>query len=140
MEKHVLLYQCKGVHCVDLGENFQTRIYLQTSASIQPRTSPSKFGGKYSILFTGVLSSKPQPCDQLQDRRAQLAARQPVPGEIISQKRLRTCRSSAAISGGMVKCGTPRKFPRRLQALNLTTCKINLLAIAIAMLKFIGTY
>ena len=33
-----------------------TSIYLQKSASIQPRTSPSKFGGKYSILFTGVLS------------------------------------------------------------------------------------
>ena len=26
------------------------------SASIQPRTSPSKFGVKYSILFTGVLT------------------------------------------------------------------------------------
>ena len=34
-----------------------TSIYLQKSASIQPRTSPSKFGGKYSILFTGVLSA-----------------------------------------------------------------------------------
>ena len=32
--------------CVDLGESFPTRIYLQKSASIQPRTSPSKFGGK----------------------------------------------------------------------------------------------
>ena len=30
---------------------------MQKSASIQPRTSPSKFGEKYSILFTGVLSS-----------------------------------------------------------------------------------
>ena len=47
--------RCKGVHCVDLGESFPTSIYLQKSASIQPRTSPSKFGGKYSILFTGVL-------------------------------------------------------------------------------------
>ena len=44
------------MHCVDLGESFPTSIYLQKSASIQPRTSPSKFGGKYSILFTGVLS------------------------------------------------------------------------------------
>ena len=48
--------RCKGVHCVDLGESFPTSIYLQRSASIQPRTSPTKFGGKYSILFTGVLS------------------------------------------------------------------------------------
>ena len=44
------------MHCVDLGESFPTSIYLQKSASIQPRTSPSKFGGKYSILFTGVLT------------------------------------------------------------------------------------
>ena len=50
--------RCKGVHCVDLGESFPTSIYLQKSASIQPRTSPSKFGGNYSILFNRVL--KPQ--------------------------------------------------------------------------------
>ena len=48
--------RCKGVHCVDLGESLPTSIYLQKSASIQPRTSPSKFVGKYSILFTGVLN------------------------------------------------------------------------------------
>ena len=49
--------RCKGVHCVDLGESFPTSIYLQKSASIQPRTSPSKFGGKiqFNIHFT------PQP-------------------------------------------------------------------------------
>ena len=35
--------RCKGVHCVDLGESFPTSIYLQKSASIQPRTSPYKF-------------------------------------------------------------------------------------------------
>ena len=46
--------RCKGVHCVDLGESFPTRIYLQKSASIQPRTSPSKFEGKiqFNIHFT----------------------------------------------------------------------------------------
>ena len=55
-EKIEIREWCKGVHCVDLGESFPTSIYLQKSASIQPRTSPSKFGGKYSILFTGVLS------------------------------------------------------------------------------------
>ena len=43
------------MHCVDLGESFPTSIYLQKSASIQPRTSPSKFGGNYSILFNRVL-------------------------------------------------------------------------------------
>ena len=39
----MLLELCKGVHCVDLGESFQTHIYLQNLASIQPRTSPLKF-------------------------------------------------------------------------------------------------
>ena len=34
---------CKGVHCVDLGESFQTHIFLQNFASTQPRTSPQKF-------------------------------------------------------------------------------------------------
>ena len=34
---------CKGVHCVDLGESFQTHISLQNLAWIQPRTSPVKF-------------------------------------------------------------------------------------------------
>ena len=49
--------RCKGVHCVDLGGSFPTSIYLQKSASIQPRTSPSKFGGNYSILFNRVLTA-----------------------------------------------------------------------------------
>ena len=31
------------MHCVDLGESFQTHIFLQNLASIQPRTSPVKF-------------------------------------------------------------------------------------------------
>ena len=42
-QKIVLAELCKGVHCVDLGESFQTHIYLQNLASIQPRTSPIKF-------------------------------------------------------------------------------------------------
>ena len=42
------------MHCVDLGQSFPTRIYLQKSASIQPRTSPSKFGREiqFNIHFT----------------------------------------------------------------------------------------
>ena len=31
------------MHCVDLGESFHMSIYLQILASIQPRTSLSKF-------------------------------------------------------------------------------------------------
>ena len=42
-EKNVILEQCKGMHCVDLGESFPTHIFLQNLASIQPRTSPVKF-------------------------------------------------------------------------------------------------
>ena len=65
-EKIEIRGRCKGVHCVDLGESFPTSIYLQKSASIQPRTSPSKFGGKiqfnihftpYSLLINPVLLS-----------------------------------------------------------------------------------
>ena len=48
--------RCKGVHCVDLGESFPTSIYLQKSASIQPRTSPSKFGWKFNSIFIRVLN------------------------------------------------------------------------------------
>ena len=46
----------KYVNPVDLVKSFPTSIYLQKSASIQPRTSSSKFGGKYSILFNRVLN------------------------------------------------------------------------------------
>ena len=42
-EKIEIRERCKGVHCVDLGESFPTRIYLQKSASIQPRTSSFNF-------------------------------------------------------------------------------------------------
>ena len=31
------------MHCVDLGESFQTHFFLQNLASIHPRTSPAKF-------------------------------------------------------------------------------------------------
>ena len=53
-EKIEIRDRCKGVHYVDLGESFPTRIYLQKSASIQPKTSPSKFGVKiqFNIHFT----------------------------------------------------------------------------------------
>ena len=42
-EKIDIRERCKGVHCVDLGESFQTSIYLQNLASTQPRTSLVKF-------------------------------------------------------------------------------------------------
>ena len=52
-ENFAIRERCKGVH---LGESFPTRIYLQKSASIRPRTSPSKFGGKFNSVFTSLLS------------------------------------------------------------------------------------
>ena len=39
----MILELCKGVHCVDIGESFQTHIYFQNFVSIQRRTSPPKF-------------------------------------------------------------------------------------------------
>ena len=42
---------CATVNLVDLVNSFPTSIYLQKSASIQPRTSLSKFGGKFYSLF-----------------------------------------------------------------------------------------
>ena len=48
--KTVILEQCRGVHCVDLGESFHTHIYLQNLASIQPRTSPLKFAASQTAL------------------------------------------------------------------------------------------
>ena len=50
VQKYVLL-----INLVDLVKSFQTRIYLQKSASIQPRTSPSKFRGKLNSLFICLL-------------------------------------------------------------------------------------
>ena len=46
----------KYVNLVDLVKSFPTRIYLQKSASIQPRTSLSKLGGKFNSLFIRLLS------------------------------------------------------------------------------------
>ena len=48
----MILELCKGVHSVDLGESFQTHIYLQNLASIQPRTSPVKFASLAVSLST----------------------------------------------------------------------------------------
>ena len=53
--KNVILEQGKGVHCVDLGESFQTHIYLQNFVSIQPRTSPVKFAASRDKPVTSPL-------------------------------------------------------------------------------------
>ena len=43
LQKFEIAELCKEVHCVDLGESFQTHIFLQNFVSIQPRTSLLKF-------------------------------------------------------------------------------------------------
>ena len=49
--------RCKGVHCVDLGESFQTHIFLQNLASIQPRTSPVKFARSSAAIAASPAAS-----------------------------------------------------------------------------------
>ena len=71
-EKIEIRERCKGVHCVDLGESFPTNIYLQKSASIQPRTSLSRFGGKFYSSFIRLLSRaalRPLPPRRLEQWR-----------------------------------------------------------------------
>ena len=48
---------CKGMHCVDLGESFQTHTYLQNLASIQPKKGPPKFGRSSGAAFKNSSSS-----------------------------------------------------------------------------------
>ena len=76
-EKIEIRERCKGVHCVDLGESFPTSIYLQQSASIQPRTSPSKFGGKIQFNIHSPPRSCPRRASKLQSwcRMARCQAR-----------------------------------------------------------------
>ena len=47
----------KYANLVDLVKSFPTSIYVQKSASIQPRTSLSKFEVMYSWVFIRLLSS-----------------------------------------------------------------------------------
>ena len=56
-EKIEIRERCKGVHCVDLGESFPTSIYLQTLASIQPRTSLVKIARSPRTDPPGLRSS-----------------------------------------------------------------------------------
>ena len=65
------------MHCVDLGDSFQTHIYLQNLASIQPKTSPLKFAGSDAV---GRRRRRPEVAKRLgrngeveQDRKEVLA-------------------------------------------------------------------
>jgi len=73
--------RCKGVHCVDLGESFpiypnSNEYSLAKSASILPRTSPSKFGRKFNSIFIRLLSKNiSQSLPTLGQSRAPVEAR-----------------------------------------------------------------
>ena len=43
----MIFEQYKGAHYVDLGKSFQTHVYLQIFASIQPRTSPPRTSAQW---------------------------------------------------------------------------------------------
>ena len=62
-EKIEIRERCKGVHCVDLGKSFPTHIYLQNSASIQPRTSPVQFA-RSPVQIPQVLDYDKDPAVQ----------------------------------------------------------------------------
>ena len=53
LAENVILEQCTGVYRVDLGESFQTHIYLLNLASIQPRTSPVKLARPLAMQHAG---------------------------------------------------------------------------------------
>ena len=55
----------KYVNLVDLVKSFPTNIYLQKSASIQPRTSLSKFGGKFNSFFIRLLRPDPTGTERI---------------------------------------------------------------------------
>ena len=53
----------KYVNLVDLVKSFPTSIFLQKSASLQPRTSLSKFGGKLNSSFIRLLNHRDEAAD-----------------------------------------------------------------------------
>ena len=69
--------RCKGVHCVDLGESFQTHIYLQNLASIQPRTSLVKFARSPRTDPVAILAQGARGVGAMSDAAAERRSRLP---------------------------------------------------------------
>ena len=86
------------VNLVDPVKSFPTSIYLQQSASIQPRTSLSKFGRKLNSLFIRLLTSAASP-----------PATRPRP------RRLRRRRGPGPACSN-ASPGRPRRWPRPFAA------------------------
>ena len=91
-KKNEIAELCKGVHCVDLGESFQTHIYLQNFISIQPRMSPVKFAGR--VRETGLPARGPP----LRLREAHLAAPGAPASAVAAQMRQTLEGSFSAVS------------------------------------------
>ena len=91
--KNVLLEQCKGVHCVDLGESFQTHIYLQNFVSIQPRTNPLKLAlpdPRALPAARAVRRARPLAPEPRGARRAS-AREEGLAGEVGETRSMHTC-------------------------------------------------
>ena len=69
------------------------RTWTQKSASIQPRTSPSKFGGKFNSIFTSLLNGAPTSADVVGMRRHAVHVRSEVNIELNFPPKLRGARS-----------------------------------------------
>ena len=79
----MILELCKGLHCVDLSESFQTHTYSQKLVLIQPRTSPVNFARSLSqSLSPAPILERPRAEWDLVEVRAEAEARgQRRPGE-----------------------------------------------------------
>ena len=103
----------EDVNIIDLVKSFPTSIYLQKSASIQPRTSPSKFGGKFNSLFCCLLSPRrPAPPQPQPQQRAALQNPDHIkglakPGKVY-RARSRKCQNQNQKSFGFRKERKPR--------------------------------
>ena len=51
-EKNEIRERCKGVHCVDLGESFPTRIYLQKNGVDTAENEPLEVWGENSFQYS----------------------------------------------------------------------------------------
>ena len=78
------------MHCVDLGESFQTHIYLQNFASIQPRTSPVKSAASRA-LARGAAPAAPGGPDAEAPLLDPVAAADVVRARSAAAARLQSC-------------------------------------------------
>ena len=95
----------KGVHCVDLGESFQTHIYLQNVASIKPRTSPVKFARSLAVQQPSQVPIRGLLALEVR-RRGRPADRREGPGRVDERlvDAVALTRSAASSNGCSAQC------------------------------------